>query len=387
MSLTLLTLASKQIWPQVLSVAHLKPARLFLIHSEDAAESKGPAERLRRLFDQTNLIPEQNTQLETISQSDFSSIERAFDRIQADNKLPLGECVLNFTGGNKLMATAAFRWAAKRGVRAFYLERTNEITWFEPRDGDLGTRTERARDDATNGLDPIALLACQFGEGEIKSDGEILHLSEKGGKAVFGDINASLRRDIALKRGGFDFRKWLEISGTPVAEQRDGDNLEYAVAVVVLKLGVPMVRRSVELRSTKWTDIAEGELDLIFNWNGRLWVVDCKDRTASETKVESLKTELLRENLSLSRVDKLLGPLVEDLKEKEIKILREDLLQISEVAGLLGSAIAVRSAEVPIQALEFANSRKPRVEIIRKHELEVKLRRLLERKSSSSRSV
>ena len=42
----LLSLASKQIWPQVLAVAHLKPARVFLLHSEDAAESKGPPNAL-----------------------------------------------------------------------------------------------------------------------------------------------------------------------------------------------------------------------------------------------------------------------------------------------------------------------------------------------------
>jgi len=39
----LLSLASKQIWPQVLAVAHLKPERFFLLHSDDLVGSKGPA--------------------------------------------------------------------------------------------------------------------------------------------------------------------------------------------------------------------------------------------------------------------------------------------------------------------------------------------------------
>ena len=56
--MTLLTLASKQIWPQVLAVARLKPKRLFLLHSADAAESKGPAQRLKRLFDKSGLVPQ-----------------------------------------------------------------------------------------------------------------------------------------------------------------------------------------------------------------------------------------------------------------------------------------------------------------------------------------
>jgi hypothetical protein len=49
--MTLLSHVSKQIWPQVLAVAHLKPERVLLLHSEDAAESKGLAQRLKRLFD------------------------------------------------------------------------------------------------------------------------------------------------------------------------------------------------------------------------------------------------------------------------------------------------------------------------------------------------
>jgi len=44
--MTLLSLASKQIWPQVLAVAHVKPERLVVLHSEDIPESKGPAQRL-----------------------------------------------------------------------------------------------------------------------------------------------------------------------------------------------------------------------------------------------------------------------------------------------------------------------------------------------------
>jgi hypothetical protein len=53
----LLSLASRQIWPQVLLVAHLKPERLILLHSADPAESKGPAQRLKRFLDQSGLVP------------------------------------------------------------------------------------------------------------------------------------------------------------------------------------------------------------------------------------------------------------------------------------------------------------------------------------------
>jgi hypothetical protein len=49
--LTLLSLAAKQIWPRVPTAARLKPARVFLWHSQDANESQGPAQQLKRLTD------------------------------------------------------------------------------------------------------------------------------------------------------------------------------------------------------------------------------------------------------------------------------------------------------------------------------------------------
>src|ERR1035437_7500182 len=61
---TLLSLASKQIWPHVLTAAWLKPERVFLLHSQDANESQGPAQRLKRFLDETGLVPRDGTRLE-----------------------------------------------------------------------------------------------------------------------------------------------------------------------------------------------------------------------------------------------------------------------------------------------------------------------------------
>jgi len=101
----LLSLASKQIWPHVLSVAHLAPEQVFLLHSEDAVESKGPAQRLKRFFDASGLVPRGATYLEAVLHDDFSAIESRFDEIIAKHRLNLAECLVNFTGGNKLMSS------------------------------------------------------------------------------------------------------------------------------------------------------------------------------------------------------------------------------------------------------------------------------------------
>jgi len=280
----LLSLASKQIWPQVLAVAHLKPDRLLLLHSEDATESKGPAQRLQRFFDDSGLVPKGGTQLEPVSHDDFSAIESRFDEIVAAHQLNLGECVVNFTGGNKLMATAVFRRVARRGVMAFYLERGNQITWFEPRDGDMLTHAEPLPAGITNNLDAAALLSCQFGEEVVQFQGERLTLNEKGSKPAPQDLAAKLQGETRLDCGAFDFRKWLHIENPSARQPNEGDNLEYGTACALLKAGVPAVRRGVELATLPNSRNSEGELDLVFNWNGRLWVVDCKTGSAARLR-------------------------------------------------------------------------------------------------------
>jgi hypothetical protein len=212
--------------------------------------------------------------------------------------------------------------------------------------------------------------------------GERLALSETGKKIQWAQVNAYLRRDLPLHRGGFDFRRWLVIEDRrPVRRtepEPEGQNLEYAAAYTLLRLGVPVVRRSVELKPSDQTSLSEGELDLVFNWNGRLWVVDCKDKASGQTKLENLRTALVGQGVNLGSIAKHLEAIQRDIEEKEIKILREDLAQISEVGGLLGNALAVRSSELPAQARQFAQSRRAKVEVIIKHELEKRLRVLLD---------
>jgi hypothetical protein len=267
------------------------------------------------------------------------------------------------------MATAVFRRAARRGVRAFYLERGNLITWFEPRDDERETRTEPLTVGITNNLDAAALLSCQFGEEVVSFQGERLKLNEKGAKVDLQDLTAKLRVETRLDSGAFDFRKWLQIENPSGRQPNEGDNLEYGTACALLKVGVTAVRRGVELATLPKSSNSEGELDLVFNWNGRLWVVDCKDRIGGETKTEALRTALIRAGGINHQTESLLQSVAEDLKDRDIKTLREDLLQISEVGGLLGCALAVRSKNPPHQAVEFAASRHPQVEVLLKADL------------------
>ena len=142
-------------------------------------------------------------------------------------------------------------------------------------------------------------------------------------------------------------------------QDQPGFALEFATAVALLKLGVPVVQRSVRLvpRVLRGSGREEGELDLVFNWGGKLWVVDCKDWLPAENKVDRLRNEILRQITPDGRLTELLDKLAEELRERELHPLKEDLLAVAEAGGLLGRAICVRHSPLRLQAAEFARSR------------------------------
>ncbi len=52
----LLSLAPRQIWPQILAVAHLKLETVILLHSDERDDSKAPAKHLKKFFGRTKLV-------------------------------------------------------------------------------------------------------------------------------------------------------------------------------------------------------------------------------------------------------------------------------------------------------------------------------------------
>lgn len=361
--MTLLSLASKQVWPHILSVTQIKPERLVLLHSDDANESRLPAQRLKRFFDRHGPVPQGRIKLEPLSDSDFSSIERRLDELTAAQSWNLAECVMNVTGGNKLMATAAFRWAARRGVRTFYLERRNKITWFDFRDGEIITTSDTLNGHVTDGFDPVALLRCQVDASEVEREGETLTLNRAA-----QDMDAD-KLFTQLGSGG-DAQKHLDVSGTADRDVKVGDSLEYITAAILLKLGVRRVQRSLRLKVKSapgvGTNLPHAEIDLLFTWDGKLWLVDCKDRKSPESLIKGLRQELTNQILSQQAKD-LLARISKELSIGQTKVMKEDLIAVHETGGLLGQVVCVRKTEPDGEVAQFAKHNK--VEIVPKSRL------------------
>lgn len=370
--MTLLTLASKQIWPQVLGFLHLnpRPDRLVLFHTAEEVESAGPARRLRDLFVSEGLLPGNAVELVPVAHDHFGGIVESLaasaDRLVLDES----NARLHFTGGNKLMALAAAEWCRLAGTPCFYLERDFRVFPFQPQGGDLLPQPDFKIDPhLARALSPLALLRCQLDAADIVHPGQHLTLNEAG-------RNLSRAEPQPLLDRSHDFRRFLRWDREEHGWQ-PGFELEYATAFALLKLGVPAVQRSVRLapRVLRGSGREEGELDLVFNWAGKLWVVDCKDRHSAENKVDRLRTEILRQLTPDTRLTGLLDNLEEELRGRDLHPLKEDLLAVAEVGGLLGRAIVVRRSPLPVQAQEFARSR--RLDVVLRDRLFTGLRTVL----------
>ena len=350
--MTLLSLASRQIWPQVLAAVHFRPSQLVLLYTDEESESLRPAGRLKVLLESTDLLGPGTVSLERIPHDHYSGIVDAMANFAEAHALDDTNCRVNLTGGNKLMVMAAAEWCRLAQVPCFYLERNLRVFPFTPRDRDLLPEPDyRIDPHLARNLDPIALLRCQMDAAEIVGPGQRLTINDAGRRSPEREFQILLQQE-------FDFRAYMNADvGDP--EARIGDLLEYAVAFALLALGVPCVQRGVRLspRVLRGSQKDEGELDLIFNWEGRLWLVDCKDRLAPENRVDRLRIEILGQTTLTPRINDLLDGIEEHLREKDLIPLKEDLLLASEVAGLLGRAICVRRSLLPIQAQEFAHSR------------------------------
>ncbi|CAB4243094.1 conserved protein of unknown function [Methylacidimicrobium sp. AP8] len=368
----LFTLASRQIWPQVLGVLHLRPARLVLLHSADRLESKGPAQRLKRFFDKNDLLPKGGTTMEEIPYDDFEGILRRLDSLEADPARSL----LHFTGGNKLMAMAAFRWAIRRAIPCFYWERGNRLTWFFGRGEEVETDSAGVDVGIADALDPLDLLRCQIDASEVERNGELLRLNTQGARIPLEELSARCAR-------GEDLRGLLSIAERSEGDrqEKEGNRLEYNAAVVLLRLGVRCVRRSLRLKVKSGTGISTSrpheEIDLLFNHGGRLWQVDCKDRKPPEQLAEELEARLRRKNvLPCPDIASLLERIRSELTIQQVKALKLDLLSVQDSGGLLGRTVCVRRVPMAEEVEQYA--RQKGIDVVLASELVDGLRALLD---------
>lgn len=317
---TLISFASRQVWPQILSVAFLNPEKLILLHSSDLRESKQPARRLKKFFDEGDLIGNGQVILLETAHDDFSAVRQSLERLAVDTE----NAVLNFTGGNKLMSAAAFSWAIEKRMPACYLERGNLLTQFVPNEaGSIQTESVSIPAGLMDGMDPERLIRCQLDVSEIERKGEL-------------------------------WRKDRPVEGLLCEPEQEGFALEREAARVLLELGVSMVRRGIRFKVKGEEGLSvrnpHGEIDLAFIQQGRLWIVDCKDKR-SETWIQDVLNKYLA---PFAQRDEVLDRIGKALGRSEYKAIKDDLLIAREAGGLQAGIIAIRKTELDEVRRKFA---------------------------------
>jgi len=316
---TLISFASRQVWPQILLAAQLKPEKLILLHSNADRESKQPARRLKRFFDEGDLIGKGQVLLQETAHDDFAAVQRALEESNCG-----GNAVLNFTGGNKLMSVAAFSWAVENRIPACYLERGNLLIQFSPdADGAVKTCSVPIAPDMVDGLDPERLIRCQLDTSEIERKGELWRN---------GVVENELREP-----------------------EQEGFDLERGTARVLMELGVAMVRRGIrfKVKGTEGLSVRNphGEIDLAFIHQGRLWIVDCKDKRSEKWIHGALGNYLM----PFAQRDAVMARIAKALDQSEYKAIKDDLLAAREAGGLQAGIIAVRKTELDEVRRKFAS--------------------------------
>lgn len=371
----IISFISRQVWPQVIAFYHLRPSRCLLLHSSDEVESKRPAENIKKRICKNALgMAPGDIAMAEMDPDSYSAIQKTLDALvpvkEAGCELE-DEWVVNLTGGTKLMTMAGFDWAMRRGIRAFYLDRGFRINWFNKEKNEVITDLELVNGHNTDHLDAMDLLQCQLDASLVKERGEKIQLSPIGkslNKVSFNDLHTHEFHEL---------EKYITIDDRRQDDHKEGDFLEILTAIALLVVGIPEVYRSVTLKVRPspgiTTNQEHAEIDLIFNWHGRLWIVDVKDRKAEEEK--------------LNHFDRLLKhPLYEDdknwaatfrreLQKRTTKVLKEDLIAVREIGGLLGKVICVRKSR-PSQE-ERGYARNNNIEIVKKDSLVSDLEQIL----------
>ncbi len=380
--MTLLTLVSKQIWPQVIAVALERPAVVVLLHTDDQPQSHRPAARLKEFLESEGLLTPDNVHLRLIQTTNLEETIESIGAAAEAFELGPDNCRLHLTGGTKLLTMAAVEWCRRTGNPSFYIEahqNGQRVVRFHLEKSDLKQAPlEQVLPDITDPLSPLALLKCQLDAEDVTLDGQTLTLSEIGRHRPLSALPQLLEqaRSRPLEKGLALLTPLLDLSG-PSPKSRHGDLLELATAFAVLKSGPTRVQRGVVFKSRNRSNDRNdsGELDLVFNWKGRLWIVDCKDRIAADDRVDRLRSELFSSGNISSNADNLLKDLADELKDKELKTLKEDIAAVADGAGLLGKVLVVRQTQLPAQAEDYARTRK--LGVVLANELHTRLSSLL----------
>jgi len=396
--MTLLTLVSRQLWTQVLVMQHLAPESVVLLHTDNGRESRLPAERLKTFLDNPpatvagghGTVPAQRTLREIPNGQDLGALigklDQIFDELQLDPETTL----LNATGGQRLMTAGAVEWARNRGVGLVFLDRQREITHLRFTNNTWRHRPEPALIDPVAEWDPNAMLLLQADQPLI-GPGQWLALSDLGRRMTMEDLRHDLAKaepaDFAPLLRRLDSTEPLHVDG------KAGTPLELKTAIWLLRAGVPGVRVGATLAvqanlrtgpDEKLNPDPAGrdpdeEIDVHFVHDGRLWLVETKDRKSESQALDQVRKWLnwsnapyyIRESLTRAK---------SQIEGAAMQSLKLDLLSARRFGGI--QAEVIRVTRTPLSAAVAKFAERQRVHVVVANDLPTAFETILWRGSA-----
>lgn len=273
---TLITIASEQIWPQIIVVDQLKPKNLIILHSGDQKRSVSPANRLQAFVQRENWCV---AKIVPFDELHTESIQTVIGSLTAQERTHI-----HLTGGTKLMSISLLTTAIDRGLPAWYFDgkqlfRLAPETGFQPKSVAVDDPFTRI-----DSIDPLSLILIQE-EADLIADAGFLFcasskLQETGLQSLASYPHERIHELLITNDGKH-----------PPSCQNKGQALELRTAAILLKLGVPVLRLGIKTKPQPDAS-SDQEIDIVFFRKGRLHLVECKNRKGEQKLTQVIENAL-----------------------------------------------------------------------------------------------
>lgn len=308
----LITIASEQTWPQIIPMYHLKNKdghgfdKIIILYSGfNPSKSKDPATRLKTFIEKYDLSKETYLQ-EVEGEIDFS--EPLNNLVNNLGITTSDDVYVNFTGGTKTMSLMLSIWAAQKGYILFYTYSGSRLQFYKQISNGLLNKVGSEDIDVriTNDIDPIDIVKLQCGEEFIKDEGR-------------------------------QYKSSVEINNKNIPQSgSDGILLERAMLHFFQDSNIKY-RHSIKLKAVKASTPHE-EIDVLLNYNGTLWLVECKKRKNLNFNADvrdRIKRAYKGKDVSKPGIiDQLIIDLEKNLSSNKHMQFKSDVFSAKKISGI-----------------------------------------------------
>lgn len=328
----LITIASEQVWPQIVPVYHLinKDKTIFdkiiIVHSHNTARSEEPAKRLETFIKEHKLSKEiylQQVEEETDFSEPLNNLVSKLDITAADD-----DVYVNLTCGTKIMSIILSTWGTQKGYTLFYTYNGSKLQLYKRTSNNIldNVGTEDIDVSITNDIDPIEIVTLQCGEDYIDDVGNF-----------YEDYNTMKKK-----------------MGSP-KQYTDGIHLEEEIVNYFINSKIKY-RHSVRLKSSK-ASVPHEEIDVLLNFNGSLWVIECKMKKIIQDWGNCIRSCLKEDynNIQPENIKNLIKKIEKEIGTNLAMQYKADIFSAKKISGINAKVLWITTHKIPDHIKSFCD--------------------------------